>query len=91
MTPADASPNNSILRLFNNNQCIRLFQSHVPKFEGGKHLGEKLYFCWNAPITMESMKRPEESRQTKPITEKWISTVRERGVGGGHSEEKQNE
>lgn len=44
-----------------------------------KHFGVKLYFCWYAPITMESMKRPEESRQTKLITEKWIGTVRERG------------
>lgn len=57
--------------------------------EKNKHFRAKLYFFWYALITMESMNRPEESRQTKLITEKWISTVREHegGEGGGAQNE----
>lgn len=43
---------------------------------------DKLYFHWYALVTMESMNRLEDLRQTKPITEKWISTVREQEGGG---------
>lgn len=49
-------------------------------------------FSWYAILTMESMNRLEELRQTKLIMEKWISTVREQeGKERGEGEERQCE